>query len=58
VFALETQPPLTTVDLDLEAMGAGAVRDLFAVIDGHPLEGGTRLQPGELVVRGSTVPPR
>jgi len=57
VFALETQPPLTTVDLDLEAMGAGAVRDLFAVIDGRPAEGGTRLQAGGLVVRGSTVTP-
>jgi LacI family transcriptional regulator len=56
VFALETEPPLTTVDLNLEAMGAGAVKDLFGVIDGEPVAGGTRRHPGELVVRGSTVP--
>jgi len=57
VFALETEPPLTTVDLNLEAMGAAAVRDLFGVIDGEQVPGGTRRQPGELVVRGSTVSP-
>lgn len=56
VFALETEPPLTTVDLNLEAMGAAAVRDLFGVIDGEPVAGGTRRHPGGLVVRGSTVP--
>jgi LacI family transcriptional regulator, galactose operon repressor len=55
VFDLETQPPLTTVDLSLEAMGAGAVRDLFDVIEGEPGVGGTRLHPGKLIVRGSTV---
>ena len=55
VFALETEPPLTTVDLNLEAMGAGAVRDLFGIIDGEPVTGGIRRHPGDLVVRGSTV---
>jgi len=58
VFALETEPPLTTVDLNLEVMGAGAVRDLFGIIDGEPVAGGVRRHPGELVVRGSTVPGR
>ncbi len=57
VFALETDPPLTTVDLNLQALGGGAVRDLFGAIDGEPVGNGIRLHPGELVVRGSTVAP-
>ena len=57
IFALETDPPLTTVDLNLEALGAGAVRDLFGVIDGEPVGSGVRRHPGSLVVRGSTEPP-
>ena len=56
VFALETRPHLTTVDLKLEDLGAAAVRDLFGVIDGDPVGGGSRLHQGELVVRGSTDP--
>lgn len=54
VFALETDPSLTTIDLNLEALGAAAVRDLFAVIDGVPVGGGVRLHECGLVVRGST----
>jgi len=53
-FALETDPPLTTVDMNLEALGASAVRDLFAVIDGVSVAGGVRLHDCALVVRGST----
>lgn len=56
IFALETDPPLTTVDLKLEDLGAAAVRDLFGVIDGDPVGGGARLHRGELVIRGSTDP--
>lgn len=56
VFALETDPPLTTMDLRLEDLGAAAVRDLFGVIDGDPVGGGVRLHQGDLVVRGSTLP--
>jgi LacI family transcriptional regulator len=56
IFALETDPPLTTVDLKLEDLGAAAVRDLFGVIDGDPVGGGVRLHRGELVVRSSTDP--
>jgi LacI family transcriptional regulator len=55
-FAQETDPPLTTVDMNLEALGAGAVRDLFDIIDGRPVGGGVRLHPCRLVVRGSTDP--
>jgi LacI family transcriptional regulator len=56
VFALETEPQLTTVDMNLEALGAAAARDLFTIIDGGPREGGVRRHPCELVVRGSSVP--
>jgi LacI family transcriptional regulator, galactose operon repressor len=53
-FAQETDPPLTTVDMNLEELGAAAVRDLFGIIDGSPVGGGVRLHPCRLVVRGST----
>jgi LacI family transcriptional regulator len=56
-FAQETDPPLTTVDMNLDALGAAAVRDLFAVIDGEAVGGGVRLHGCTLVVRGSTVRP-
>jgi LacI family transcriptional regulator len=55
IFAGETEPELTTVDMNLEALGAAAVRDLFGVIDGVPVGGGVRLHDCTLVVRGSTV---
>jgi len=55
VFALETDPPLTTVDMNLQTLGAAAVRDLFGMIDGEPVGGGVRLHACTLVVRGSTA---
>lgn len=55
VFAQETEPALTTVDMDLEHLGAAAVSDLFAMIGGARVGGGTRHHEGTLVVRGSTV---
>jgi LacI family transcriptional regulator len=55
VFALETVPELTSVDMNLEALGAAAARELFAMIDGAPREGGVRRHACELVVRGSSV---
>ncbi|GAA2338421.1 LacI family DNA-binding transcriptional regulator [Dactylosporangium salmoneum] len=55
VFATECRPPLTTVDLNLEQLGATAVEHLFAVLDGNAHSGVIR-QPGRLVVRESTVP--
>ena len=55
VFALETEPQLTTVDMNLEALGAAAARELFTMIDGARPGGGVRRYPCRLVVRGSTV---
>jgi LacI family transcriptional regulator len=55
VFALETSPALTTVDMNLEELGAASVRDLFAVIDGVRVGGGVRLHECTLVARGSSV---
>jgi LacI family transcriptional regulator len=55
VFALETEPQLTTVDMNLEALGAAAAKDLFAIIDGGAGHGGVRRHACELVVRGSSV---
>ncbi|NUP39751.1 MAG: LacI family DNA-binding transcriptional regulator [Streptomyces sp.] len=53
VFASECRPPLTTVDLNLEQLGATAVEHLLAALAGRPTCGTLRL-PGRLVVREST----
>jgi LacI family transcriptional regulator len=55
VFAAECRPPLTTVDLNLQDMGAAAVAHLFAALDGEPAAGVIR-HPGRLVIRESTGP--
>jgi LacI family transcriptional regulator len=55
VFAAESRPPLTTVDLNLQSIGAAAVEYLFAALDGHPGQGVVRC-PTRLVVRESTGP--
>lgn len=54
-FAADCRPPLTTVDLNLEQLGATAVNHLFAALDGDRAAGVVR-QPGRLVVRESTGP--
>jgi LacI family transcriptional regulator len=53
VIAAECRPPLTTVDLNLEQLGAAAVRHLFAALDGNGTSGVVR-QPGRLIIREST----
>jgi LacI family transcriptional regulator len=53
VIAAECRPPLTTVDLNLEQLGASAVRHLFAALDGARTSGVIR-EPGRLIVREST----
>ncbi len=54
-FAADCRPPLTTVDLNLEQLGATAVMHLFAALDGVASTGVIR-QPCRLVVRESTGP--
>lgn len=54
VFAEETDPALTTLDMNLEELGAVAASDLLAMINGARVGGGTRHHEGTLVVRGST----
>ena len=56
VFAAECRPPLTTVDLNLQDIGAAAVSHLFAALDGKPTPGVVR-HPGRLVIRESSAPP-
>jgi LacI family transcriptional regulator len=55
VFAADCRPPLTTVDLNLQQLGATAVAHLFAALAGRRGSGVIR-QPGRLVVRESTGP--
>lgn len=55
VFAAECRPPLTTVDLNLQAIGGTAVEHLFAMLEGHKRSGVVSC-PTRLVVRESTGP--
>jgi LacI family transcriptional regulator len=54
IFSAECRPPLTTVDLNLQDIGATAVAHLFAALDGEGKSGVVR-HPGRLVIRESTV---
>jgi LacI family transcriptional regulator len=56
VFARTTRPPLTTLDLNLEAIGRRAGELLLAAIAGHPSPGVHTLRC-RLVVRESSGPP-
>lgn len=56
-FARVLDPPLTTVALDAELLGSTAFERLAARMDGRRTRAQTVL-PAELVVRGSTGPPR
>ncbi len=55
VLAIGSRPQLTTLDMNLEALGRVAAKRLFAAIDGER-QAGIESLPGRLVVRGSTVP--
>ncbi len=55
VIALASRPPLTTVNLGLEALGRRAGELLLQAVAGEPTPGTTTL-PTRLVVRESTVP--
>jgi DNA-binding LacI/PurR family transcriptional regulator len=56
-FARVFEPPLTTIAIDGEELGATAFEVLAALMAGEPAPPG-RILPVELVVRGSTAPPR
>jgi LacI family transcriptional regulator len=55
VIALASRPPLTTVNLGLEALGRRAGELLLRAVAGSP-SAGTTTMPTRLVVRQSTVP--
>ncbi|SDK28224.1 LacI family DNA-binding transcriptional regulator [Streptomyces indicus] len=57
-FMTCTEPPLSTVRQPIEAMGRAAVDLLCAQIRGSQAHPGELLFEPELVVRGSTAPPR
>jgi len=52
-----TSPPLTTVRQPKRQMGQMATQILFRLLDGEDNPNTIRVQ-GELIVRGSTAPPR
>jgi LacI family transcriptional regulator len=55
VMALGARPTLTTIDMNLEALGRLAAARLVEAIDGHP-RSGTEMIGGRLVTRNSTAP--
>lgn len=55
IFATESRPPLSTVDLDLERLGATAAHHLIAALEGEHRTGVVH-HPGRLIVRDSTAP--
>ena len=55
-FARVFEPPLTTIRIDPEALGAEAFEALAKLMAGEPAPPG-RILPVELIRRGSTAPP-
>ncbi|MGP3980361.1 LacI family DNA-binding transcriptional regulator [Streptomyces sp. KR80] len=55
-LARAVEPELTTVHLPAEQVGERGMAALLAVLDGRPAE--SRAVPVELMIRGSTAPPR
>jgi len=53
IMATSTRPPLTTVDMNLSALGHEAGVTLLALVEGRPVEPGLRRRPCRLVVRES-----
>ncbi len=56
--AEQQHPPLTTVRQPMQQMGRSAVNTLLALIAGLEAASPQIVLPTELVVRGSTAPPR
>jgi LacI family transcriptional regulator len=55
IFTENTRPELTSIDLELQAMGRRAAGLLFAALSGETLEPGIEYSPVRLVVRDSTI---
>jgi LacI family transcriptional regulator len=56
VFAEEMQPALTTVDMNVEELGAHAAETLMHAMNGAVIQSGVHRRPCSLIVRASTVP--
>lgn len=57
IMASQSRPPLTTVDMNLTALGREAGLALLSLVDGKPIEPGIRKLPCTLVVRQSCGSP-
>ena len=57
IVAAATRPPLTTVDMNLKALGREAGLTLLQLVDRQPIEPGVRKLPCRLVVRQSCGAP-
>jgi LacI family transcriptional regulator len=55
LLTADANPPITSVDMNLQQMGDLAARLLYAAVDGEPLTPGVRYLPCRLVVRNSTT---
>ena len=55
VFSAQSRPPLTTIDTNLQEIGAAAAKHLFDALGGQAVSGVIR-HPTRLVVRESTGP--
>ncbi|NTG77037.1 LacI family transcriptional regulator [Agrobacterium rhizogenes] len=53
IVAAQTRPPLTTVDMNLKALGREAGLTVLALAEGRAVEPGIRTLPCELIVRQS-----
>ncbi|MGJ7440646.1 LacI family DNA-binding transcriptional regulator [Aquipuribacter sp. MA13-6] len=56
IFAANSRPPLSSIDMSLETLGRIAAQRLFAAIDGAELGSGVESLPCRLVPRESTAP--
>jgi len=55
VFAEEMEPPLTTVDMNIEQLGAHAAEALSAAMNGAVIQPGVHRRPCSLILRASTI---
>ncbi|WP_445996925.1 LacI family DNA-binding transcriptional regulator [Okibacterium fritillariae] len=56
LITADTNPPISSVDMNLDLLGRRASELLFAAIDGSPLPTGIERTDCRLVARGTTIP--